>query len=71
MEINFNPTTKINELTVSELKALISDSIRETLEDIIEDREALSSKNYIDSIREAREEYKSGKVTKLEDLTDV
>jgi len=68
MKTNIKPDSKINELTVKEFKALISESIREILEDIIEDREASSSKNYIDSIKEAREEYKTGNISSLDDV---
>ncbi|GEM_PF-511289 len=68
MKTNIKPDSKINELTVTELKALISESIREILEDIIEDGEASSSKNYINSIKEAREEYKTGNISSLDDV---
>lgn len=67
MKTNIKPDSKINELTVKEFKELISESIREILEDIIEDREASSSKNYIDSIKEAREEYKMGNISSHDD----
>ena len=40
MKTNIKPGSKINELTVKEFKELISESIREILENIIEDREA-------------------------------
>jgi len=50
--------TKISDLTVDELKNLISGTVQETIEDYLEDIKALSSKNYIDSIKEAREDYK-------------
>jgi len=50
--------TKISDLTVDELKNLISRTVQETIENYLEDIKALSSKNYIDSIKEAREDYK-------------
>lgn len=52
--------TKISDLTVDELKNLISSTVQETIEDYLEDIKALSSKDYIDSIKEAREDYKAG-----------
>jgi hypothetical protein len=67
MKKNIKPDSKINELTVKEFKELISESIREILEDIIEDREASSSKNYISSIKEAREQYKAGNISSHDD----
>ena len=51
--------TKIFDLTVDELKNLISRTVQETIEDYLEDIKALSSKNYTDSIKEAREDYKA------------
>jgi len=51
--------TKISDLTVDELKNLISSTVQETIEDYLEDIKALSSKNYIDSIKEAREDYEA------------
>ena len=68
MDINKNPNYKVKDLTIAELRHIISEIVRETMEGILEDREALSSKNYIDSIKEAREDYKNGKFTNLEDI---
>jgi len=62
---------KVTELTIEELKLLISETVKETLEDMLENVQALSSKSYIDSIKEARAEYKVGKVKKLKDLRNV
>ena len=53
--------TKISDLTVEELKNLISNTVQETIEDFLEDLKALSSKDYLNSIKEAREDYKAGK----------
>jgi len=64
-------SSKIKDLTVDELKAIISETVKETLEDIIEDLIALSSESYIQSIKEARENYREGKVVKFEDILDV
>jgi hypothetical protein len=52
--------TRISDLTVEELKILISKTIQETIEDYLEDLKALSSKDYINSIKEARKDYKAG-----------
>jgi len=54
--------TKISDLTIDELKNLISSIVHETMEDFLEDLEALSSKDYINSIKEAREDYKAGDI---------
>ena len=52
--------TKISDLTVDELKNLISKTVQEAIEDYLEDLKALSSKDFINSIKEAREDYKAG-----------
>ena len=63
--------TKVKDLTVIELRNLISDTIRTSMEDVLEDMEALSSKEYLHSIKEAREDYKEGRVKQLEEVFDV
>jgi len=60
--------TKVKDLTVNELKMIISDSIKENMQEISEDVLALSSKNYINSIAEARRNYNEGKCISLEDI---
>ncbi len=60
--------TKLKDLTVEEFKTLISDTIRESMEDLLEDITALSSKEYLSSIREAREDYKHGRVKSIEEI---
>lgn len=60
--------TKLNDLTVEEFKTLISNTIRESMEDLLEDLTALSSKEYLTSIREAREDYKHGMVKSIEEI---
>jgi len=52
--------TKISDLTIDELKDLISKTVQEAMEDYLEDIKALSSKDYINSIKEARDDYKAG-----------
>lgn len=71
MEQNVGHEKQVNDLTVSEFKMLISETIRETLEDIVENKEALASPIFLNAIKEAREEYKSGKTKNLEELFDV
>ncbi|MDZ7623378.1 MAG: hypothetical protein U5J96_02885 [Ignavibacteriaceae bacterium] len=52
--------TKVSDLTIDELKNLISKTVQKTIEDYLEDLKALSSQDYLNSIREAREDYKAG-----------
>ena len=59
---------KVKDLTVEEFQSLISNTIKETLEDLIEDILALSSMNYLQSIEEARQNYKNGKVKTYEEV---
>ena len=60
--------TKISDLTVNELKELIASTVQETIQDYLEDLKALTSKDYINSIREAREEYKAGDYKDYKDV---
>ncbi|MFH0925786.1 MAG: hypothetical protein V1872_09200 [bacterium] len=62
---------KVKDITIDELKILISDTIKDTMEDLLEDMLALSSKEYVSSIKEAREDYEDGKIKYLEELFDV
>ncbi len=62
---------KVKDLTVGELKSLISDTIKESLEDVVEDMLALSSDEYLRSIKEARTDYKEGRTKYLEEISDV
>ena len=52
--------TKISDLTIDELKDLISKTVQDVMEEYLEDLKALSSKEYINSVKEAREDYKAG-----------
>jgi len=63
--------TKIKDLTVEEFRSLLSDTLKEAMDDWKEDMLALSSQQYIDSIKESRKEYKEGKFKNLEDILDV
>jgi len=71
MEQHLSSQQPINELTIGELKTLISETVKETMEDVLESMEALSSLTFINAVKEAREEYTAGKTTKLEDLFNV
>ena len=62
---------KVKDLTVAEFQSLISDTMRATLEDLIEDVSAFSSPEYLKSIEEARNDYRDGRVRHLEELFDV
>ncbi len=61
-------TRTLKDLTVEEFKVLISDTIKENIEDLVEDIAALSSKEYLRSIKEAREDYRQGRVKHLEEI---
>jgi len=62
---------KVRDLSVGELRYLLSDIIKESLGELIEDVIALSSQEYLISIEEARSDYKQGRVKSLEELFDV
>jgi hypothetical protein len=60
--------TKVTDLTVDELKEVIENAVKDSLEDAMEDLKALSSQDYLRSIQDARDDYKKGKVQKFEDV---
>ena len=60
----------VKELSVDELRTVIRDTVEKTLEDKLEDLEALASPSYLRSIEEAREDCRAGRVTPLDDLID-
>jgi len=62
---------KVNDLTVSQLKDIISEVVRERIDDVIEDLKSLVDYDYIESVKEARKEYKEGKVTNIDDIMNV
>lgn len=62
---------KVKDLTIEEFKTLVSDTIKESLEDIIEDLIALTSEEFLKSIEEARRDYREGRVKRLEDALNV
>lgn len=62
--------TAITDLTVEELERLIEGIVRRSIEESLEDLEALASRHYLSSIAEAREDYRADRVTPLDDLED-
>lgn len=59
-------TMDSNQITINdELKSAIREIVKESIEDYLEELEAAASKDYIKSIRESREVYKSGKTVSL------
>ena len=58
----------VKDLPLEELERLIERVVRRTLEEYLEDLEALASPDYLDSVREAREDYRAGRVGKLREL---
>ena len=62
---------RIKDLTVDELRALISKTVRRAVEDLLEDALASGSKNYLKSIEQARRDYRAGRVKELKDVLHV
>ncbi len=62
---------KVKDLTVKEFRTLISETVKEIHEDIIEDFLALTSNQFIKTIEEARADYKEGKFNKLEEILNA
>ncbi len=60
----------VRDLSVDELRTVVRDTVEETLDDKLEDLQALSSQSFLRSIEEAREDYREGRVTALADLLD-
>ncbi len=58
----------VKDLSVKELKALIETTVRETIEDELEDQTALRNSNYLGSIEEARKEFVDGDISSFSDL---
>ncbi len=63
-----NMATTVSDLTVKELKEIISDTVKDSMDDMLEEIMALQSEEYIRSIKEAREDYKKGRVKSFEEL---
>jgi len=63
--------TQIKDLSVNEFKDLIEHTVRQSVESIFEDYLALQSKNYISSVAEARQDYKTGNYKTLGEMPDA
>ena len=65
-------TLTLKDLTPAQFNSLISaavkSTVKEAVEDIVEDMIALYSKDYLKSIKEARKDYKTGKVKSIEEI---
>ncbi|HEV8581471.1 MAG TPA: hypothetical protein VGX68_20595 [Thermoanaerobaculia bacterium] len=61
---------QVKDMSVDDLRDMIQDTVRQTLEDYLEDLQALASPSYIASIEEAREDYRQGRTVRLEDAID-
>jgi hypothetical protein len=59
---------KVSDLTVNQLKELISTVVQERIEDVIEDIKSMLDSDYVKSIEEARREYKEGRVTGIDNI---
>lgn len=57
----------VKDLPVEDLERLIERVVRRTLSEYLEDLEALASPEYLASVREAREDYRAGRVSKVPD----
>jgi hypothetical protein len=70
-EGGYHMGTAIKDLSVEELQTLISNTVRETMEDVIEDMIALSSESFLRSIDQSRRDYKKGRVKPFEEVFNV
>lgn len=59
MDANISKDTKINDLTVEEFKSLMSNTIKDALEDLIEEIVVLSNRNHSHSVEDAKQDYKN------------
>jgi len=62
---------KIKDLTVQELRDLVSSIVKETMEEFIEDMLVLSSKDYLLAIEQAKEDDKERMLKQLEESFDA
>jgi hypothetical protein len=60
----------VKDMSIDDLRAMIQDTVRLTLENYLEDLQALSSPSYLAAIEEAREDIRQGRTIPLEDLLD-
>ena len=62
--------TRIGDLSIEEFRSLVSETVRNSVEDAVEDFIALQSSGYVQSIAQAREDRLQGRVKHLEDCLD-
>jgi len=63
--------TAIRDMTDEELQALIANTIKETMQEIVEDILALNNESYLSSIEQARADYQAGRVVTFKDAFGV
>jgi hypothetical protein len=61
----------VKDLSVDQLRQVITEAVRQSMEDYLEDRVALQSESFKQSIEEAREDYRKGSVKPLEEFLDA
>ncbi|MFL6194828.1 MAG: hypothetical protein ACJ75H_11700 [Thermoanaerobaculia bacterium] len=61
---------QVKDMSIEDLREMIQDTVRQTLEDCLEDLQALASPAYLASIEEAREDARQGRTVRLEDNVD-
>lgn len=64
-------SAKVKDLTVDELKKLVSKVVHESMDELAEDIAALASKKYLKSIEEARKDYRKGRIKSIDEIADV
>jgi len=62
--------SEVKDMTVDALREMIQETVRQTMEDYLEDLQALASPIYIASIEEAREDSRQGRTVRLGDVID-
>jgi len=63
--------TQIKDIGVTEFKKMISDTVRESMEEYLEDILCLHNTKYIQSIKKAREDYKKGDYKSFKEIFNV
>ena len=63
-------TAYVKDMSIDALRAMIEDTVRQALENYLEDLQALSSPSYLKAIEEAREDIRQGRTIPIEDLLD-
>ena len=63
--------TQIKDIGVTEFKKMISDTVRESMEEYLEDILCLHNPKYIRSIKKAREDYKKGDYKSFKEIFNV